>query len=147
MVIEKEHKPHSTSRASPGLHFARHKHFMGISGVSNPSCSVGGVRSFLSTHTPASRQGLGEEINLFFVYSSLFNPNCHGVTLTWKSEGLPGRPDSPFPILSAPRTKLSPQPPAHGPNTQSSPLNVLPFVKTPQRSSQSRVSGWNKDKS
>lgn len=48
-----------STRASPGLCFARHKHFMGISGVSNPSCSVGSVRSLLSTHTPTSRQGLG----------------------------------------------------------------------------------------
>lgn len=67
-----EHKPHST-RASPGLHFARHKHFMGISGVSNPSCSVGSVTSLLSTHTPTSRQGLGGKLiySLFILLSSI----------------------------------------------------------------------------
>lgn len=56
--LKTQHKPPRT-RASPGLHSARHKHFMGISGVSNPSCSAGSVRSLLSTHTATSRQGLG----------------------------------------------------------------------------------------
>lgn len=71
-VTKPLHKPRST-RASPGLHFARHKHLMGISGVSNPSCSVGGVRSFLSTHTLASRQGLGGKwiYSLFILLSSI----------------------------------------------------------------------------
>lgn len=71
LVTKTEHKPHST-RARPGLPFARHKHLMSISGVSNPSCSVGGVRSFLSTLTPSlPGRGLGGNEFILCLFFSL----------------------------------------------------------------------------
>lgn len=107
LVTKTEHKPHST-RARPGLPFARHKHLMSISGVSNPSCSVGGVRSFLSTLTPSlPGRGLGE-MNLFFVYSSLLDPNCPHRILT----GSHGDQAVLFPFYQShtPSCPLKPQP-------------------------------------
>lgn len=80
VAIRTQHKPPNT-RASPGLHSARHKYSIGISGVSNPSCCVGSVRSLLSTHTPTSRQRLGGELiySLFTLLPSILT----AIMLLW----------------------------------------------------------------